>query len=83
MIACKRKGMKQVDVFDIATKFDNEDNIRLLRSIPYLNDLPIKDLYAKISYDLNKVLVINGLKESFIIEYDNILENQKILSDVT
>lgn len=70
--------MKQVDVFDIATDFEEDDHLNYLRSIPYLNDLNINDLYAKISNDFNKVLVINGLKENFIIEYDNSIENHKI-----
>lgn len=73
--------MKQVDIFDIATNFDNDDHLKYLRSVPYLNDLSINDLYAKISYDFNKVLVINGQKENFIIEYDNYTENHQIMSD--
>lgn len=67
--------MKQVDIFDINTDFEDEEQLSFLRSIPYLNDLSSKDLYAKISYDFNKVLVINGQKENFILEYDNYIEN--------
>ena len=52
--------MKQVDAFDISTDFQNEDNLSYIRSIPYLYDLSYKELYAKISYDFMKVLVING-----------------------
>ena len=68
--------MKQVDVFDISTDFQNEDNLSYLRSIPYLYDLSYKELYAKISYDFMKVLVINGQEENFILEYDNLIENK-------
>jgi hypothetical protein len=51
-----------------------------LRSIPYLNDLSSKELYAKISFDFYKILVINGRKENFILEYENYIENNQIKS---
>jgi hypothetical protein len=45
--------MKQVDIFDISTDFEEDDHLKYLRSIPYLNDLSIHELYAKISNDFN------------------------------